>query len=573
MITRLTGLFRQIFRIHYPYTNPIERHLVDVLFAINWVLIISQVVWLAVAATMPFAAELAKTHPAFTIIPLLALVVHVAIYWAIQNGRSRLAAAAFSGVMLPNVVALTIFLDPQQPTISGTTLAALLIPVVAAGLLLKRPGIVILAAVVGAVLLGALGQSQITRPIRLVPAQTVAADAVFLIFMAVVVFAFVSIFSGKMRQVAEESLADIRQRQWTVEMGIELGKTPLAESAILARAMIVLRDQFKYSYAQVYRLDEDRNHLFRAMTTSMSRYEIAGRDRLNLAEVSALAECARSRQPVLAASGAAGSGHLRATSRFGLAVPIQHAGRLLGVLDIQTDTDVPFSANQIETAGLFAGMLGTALASASLLEDLQRQLAHQETTIARLQEQLVELQRRAQRQVGDTWGAYLQARGAAALGFDFQAEEGTPVPARDLPDDLRRTLEQGAPHIEERGDERIIHVPITFRNQTLGAMAFTLPANQELTSRQLEMAQVISERLALALENMRLFEQSQSQAQREYKAGQLTSQLIGAKDVSALLDLAAEQFNEALGAVHTRIYLQPDLLAEPAAVPGREEPA
>lgn len=262
-----------------------------------------------------------------------------------------------------------------------------------------------------------------------------------------------------------------------------------------------------------------------------------------------------------------------ATSRFGLAVPIQHAGRLLGVLDIQTDTDVPFSANQIETAGLFAGMLGTTLGNAHLLEDLQRQLAHQETTAARLQEQLVELQRREQHRVGDTWGAYLQERGAAALGFDFQAEEGTPVPARDLPDDLRRTLEQGAPYIEERGDERIIHVPITFRSQTLGAMAFTLPANQELTSRQLEMAQVISERLALALENMRLFEQSQSQAQREYKAGRLTSQLIGAKDVSALLDLAAEQFNEALGAVHTRIYLQPDLLAEPAAAPGREEPA
>ncbi|MBC6937784.1 MAG: GAF domain-containing protein [Chloroflexi bacterium] len=573
MITRLAGLFRQIFSIHYPYTNPIERHWASVMFAMNWATVSGVVLWLLATATLPFAAEIAEARPALATIPLLALGVHAAIYWAIQNGRARLAAAAFTGVMLANVVALTIFLDPQQPTISGTTLTALVIPVVAAGLLLKRPGIVILAAAVGAVLLGALGQSQITRPIRLVPAQTVAADVVFLVSIVVVVFAFGSIFSGKMRQVAEEALADIRQRQWTVELGIELGKTPLAESAILARAMIVLRDQFKYSYAQVYRLDEDRNHLFRAMTTSMSRYEIAGRDRLNLAAVSALAECARTRQPVLVASGAAGSGHLRATSRFGLAVPIQHAGSLLGVLDIQTDTDTPFSANQIETAGLFAGMLGTTLANAHLLEDLQRQLAHQETTAARLQEQLVELQRREQHRVGDTWGAYLQERGAAALGFDFQAEEGTPVPARDLPDDLRRTLEQGAPYIEERGDERIIHVPITFRNQTLGAMAFTLPANQELTSRQLEMAQVVSERLALALENMRLFEQSQSQAQREYKAGRLTSQLIGAKDVSALLDLAAEQFNEALGAVHTRIYLQPDLLAEPAAAPGREEPA
>ncbi len=571
MITRLN---RQFFRLHYPYTDPIERHRAGVLFAMNWIILIGLALWLTITAALPFAASIVEAQPIFKNVPLVALVLHIVIYRIIQSGRLRLAALIFTGAILMSVIGLTIFLDLDQPTLNGTTMTALLLPLVAAGLLLKRPGAIFIAAVLGLfIFLGALGQSQNHRPIRLVPAETVASDAVFLAAVAIVMFAFVTLFSSRVQQTAEEALASIRHRQLAGELGIELGRSLLTQSAILARALNMLRDQFGYSFAQVYRLGDDQNHLVRAMTTGISQYEITGRERLNLAEVSALTECARSRKPVMVAAGAPGSAHLRATSHYALAVPVQHAGSLFGVLDIQTTADRPFSANQIESAGLFAETLGTALANSQQMADLQRQLAQQENITNRLQEQLVELQRREQRRVGDAWGTYLQERGAVALGFDLKAQGSPLVPAQDLPDDLRRTLERGVPYIEERGNERIIHVPITFRNQTLGAMAFTVPAQQELSSRQIEMARVVSERLALALENMRLFEQSQAQAQRELKAGQITGQLIGAKDVSALLNLAAEQFNEALGAVHTRIYLQPELLAEPAVAPGREETA
>jgi hypothetical protein len=57
---------------------------------------------------------------------------------------------------------------------------------------------------------------------------------------------------------------------------------------------------------------------------------------------------------------------------------------------------------------------------------------------------------------------------------------------------------------------------------------------------------------------------------REQKASEITSQLIGSTDVRAVLDLAADQFREALGAVNTRIFIQPDVVAEPAAQPHKE---
>ncbi|HEX2619596.1 MAG TPA: hypothetical protein VHL11_05595, partial [Phototrophicaceae bacterium] len=74
---------------------------------------------------------------------------------------------------------------------------------------------------------------------------------------------------------------------------------------------------------------------------------------------------------------------------------------------------------------------------------------------------------------------------------------------------------------------------------------------------------------ALALENKRLFEQTQATAQRERKANEATNLLISATNVEAVINVAAASFNDALGAINTRIHLQPNLMSEPKP---KEEP-
>jgi GAF domain-containing protein len=89
-------------------------------------------------------------------------------------------------------------------------------------------------------------------------------------------------------------------------------------------------------------------------------------------------------------------------------------------------------------------------------------------------------------------------------------------------------------------------------------MSFTLPTNHALTQRQIELSRNVAERLGAALESSRLFEQSQAQADRERQASETTSHLLGVTDVQTVLDLAAADFQEALGAVYTRVYLNID---------------
>jgi hypothetical protein len=87
-------------------------------------------------------------------------------------------------------------------------------------------------------------------------------------------------------------------------------------------------------------------------------------------------------------------------------------------------------------------------------------------------------------------------------------------------------------------------------------MSFTIPKDV-MSSKKVEMAQDVASRLALALENKRLFEQSRAQALRERRANEVAGLLISATDIDSVLNLATERFNEALGAIRTRVHFQP----------------
>jgi GAF domain-containing protein len=182
------------------------------------------------------------------------------------------------------------------------------------------------------------------------------------------------------------------------------------------------------------------------------------------------------------------------------------------------------------------------------------------------------LEGRARQTVVQSWQGYLQGRGEDAIGFDLIRQqhglsERDLRAASDLPPDLRRALETGEPQLTVEDEEQVIHVPIRVRNAMMGAMAFRVPTGQIISARQVETVRIVAERLGLALESTRLYEQNQAQARRERKASEVTGVLLGTTDLNTLLNAAAGAFNEALGAVSTRVTIEPAALAAPVAAP------
>ena len=110
-----------------------------------------------------------------------------------------------------------------------------------------------------------------------------------------------------------------------------------------------------------------------------------------------------------------------------------------------------------------------------------------------------------------------------------------------------------------------LSVPIELRGQSIGQVVMEDDQPQrQLSAEERELVQEVVQRMALALESARLFEQTQSAlgearrlAQRERLINRITSQLRGAVTVDEVLRIAADEMRHSVGATYTAVTLMP----------------
>jgi GAF domain-containing protein len=553
---------QRLFTINYDYTDPLDRYRATGLVTLNWAILL---VWFLAVAFLGLPTFSQTKAPNFVIwAPLVVLpILAVLTFYFVQRGWLRAGIWTFVAMLTFGVVV------PMLYNFTGAIPVLLVLPLIAVGVTLKRRDTLIMAGVlIVAGLIRLVAQNLTTDAITYRANQVGGLDFTYIVTAVVIGMIFLYVFNGKYEDVAEGAQEDIRQLQFVAKF-VSLVAGLDNETLILARAIDILRRDLRYTFAQIYLLDEEGN-LTRRMRGGLSQQETGASIQLRLGEASHISETARLKRSLVTTpeDPVERRAHLLPPANWGISLPLVFEQVVIGVLDVQSQREVPFTAHETTALELLNSELTSIVMQARLVSDLQRTLSEQEQMTARYQSQIADLQRRSQPSVEGDWSTYLRGRGQAAFGFNLESQTGSApalLPASDLPDHLRPTLEKGIPAIEANEVEQTISVPIVFRGETLGAMSFVLPKDRKVTDRQVEMAQVVSNRLALALENTRLFEQSQSQALRERKASEVANRLIGATDVRSVLNLAAESFNEALGAIHTRVYLQPDFLAEPQA--------
>src|SRR5258708_34223288 len=97
------------------------------------------------------------------------------------------------------------------------------------------------------------------------------------------------------------------------------------------------------------------------------------------------------------------------------------------------------------------------------------------------------------------WARYLENRGDSTVGFDWKS--GAVSGSTALNPTLSRGLTNSLPEIWIDKNEKILSVPILSRGQVLGVMEFRASADKDWNNRSIELARVIAQRLALALDN------------------------------------------------------------------------
>lgn len=548
---------QRLFTLHHAYTNPLDAQRAQVLLLLNIVVVIVTLLSLSFL-TIPDALNTGSINISGLVSAIVVVVAAAASHQFIQRGRLSLAIWIMLLATSMGIFNAIIFAVNGTPSISTSSIMFLPLPIVVAGVLLKRRGLITITVLTLAVVTGvAIAESMVDRSAAVLPANTVSGNFVAIVISIVSIVVILVTFLSTLQRVASESFEVNKQRQWINLLALELA-TIDSETDVLSMAIGQARRVFNQRFIEIYLSNED-GHLSNTVTSGQRRMTIRSIDS------NIIAEAARSRSLLTTslADDPSRRTHMAASTSYAAAAPMIVGANMLAVLDFQGSQ--PFTQTELDTLQQLADQIALALQRVRHANELQTQVLDHEKTIKRLQNQMQDFARSQSQNVSDIWSGYISGRGRQAIGYNLDDASAEPVQATDLPNGLVSTLQSGQMEVATQNGEQIINVPIKFRDTNLGAMSFAVPADQPLSERQLEVATTVAERLALALENTRLFEQSQSQALRERKASEVATALIGATDVRVVLNMAAEQFKDALGAVNTRIYIQPETLMEPLA--------
>jgi len=570
MISRITN---PLFKLQFDYTNAIERQRARALLTITWFAV---PIWamLYFFSVLPLVQSGAIPSTGWIMISMTLVPAPLLfIFLTLQRGQWVIASWLFVASLLAlNVpVGLFTYLDVLQLTP--------LLALVAAGVLLNRRGLLIVTVIcVLSMIMTSLNQTNYTDFVRFIPADGTLFEFILLTGMVLLVALFLFAFNGTPERVAAD--ASRTARHWQALNTMTTMPFVRDEDAI-ETALSLAQDPLGYDIVQVF-LKEERQQFARRYRLTLSANSplvadtaLGTASRLTSVEIPpnlVVDNVLRVGTTIrLTARDMRSQEHFISPAQMSLSIAMMYEGVRFGVFDVQSRGVIPIDADHIAVLEGLVAQLSRTLWQLRRVRALEADFHEQESATNRLRSQLSELQRRTEGSATSGWDRYLRALGVTGFGYDMNQEgalgQGM-IAANDLPPVIRATLERGDVYIERQQEKQIVSAPITYRNQMLGAMNFTIPLNRSIGSNELEMVKTVSQRLGIALENNRLFEQSQSQAQRERKASEIGGLLLSATDIEQVLALAADAFNEALGATHTRVSLQPEHIFQDQAERG-----
>ncbi len=226
------------------------------------------------------------------------------------------------------------------------------------------------------------------------------------------------------------------------------------------------------------------------------------------------------------------------------------------MLDIQSARPNGLTSEDVESLSIMASHISIAINNAQLFQEQRAMLNENRRQFLEAEANLRETQILNQRLTGEAWEDYIHSRASEVVGYTLSQDQirhdetWTPM--------LQEASQKGRPVITTQGDKQIIAVPVELRGRAIGAIEVETSG----TGRQsdtLEMLQSVAQRLALSVDNARLFEQAQDLARQELQVNAISAKLQGATDMGEIVKTAIGELGRALGASQASIRVGLDL--------------
>jgi len=334
----------------------------------------------------------------------------------------------------------------------------------------------------------------------------------------------------------EEEQRRSTQRHTIAEVGRRTASI-LEMDALLPQVVDLIAHNFGYYYVNIFQIDPDSEYaVYKAATGKAGLAIVEEGLQLKVGEEGIIGWVAGHGQPLLVNDVGQDPRYYPhpalPDTRSELAVPIRAGGGIIGVLDVQSTELNAFDEGDLETLQTLADQLAVAIENARLYEETQKRLA-ETTTLHKVAEiinstlDLKEVFQRVVDELSNTFGyrlvdIYLLEEGGlrlqANVGYDDKttidfiplergvigrvARTGQPAFIRDVSQDP-----DYIPAYPEIKSE--ICVPVKSGETLLGTLNVECDEKRPLTDDDLQLLSTLSSHIGVAIENARLYEETQ----------------------------------------------------------------
>ncbi|PWH12638.1 MAG: hypothetical protein DDG60_12045 [Anaerolineae bacterium] len=222
-------------------------------------------------------------------------------------------------------------------------------------------------------------------------------------------------------------------------------------------------------------------------------------------------------------------------TRSEIALPLTAEGRIIGVLDVQSTAPNAFDQQDIEILSTLAAQIGAAIENARLFQETQKSL--------------LEAQSLYRQFIQSGWSSLMRKR--KLTGFRYDTIQVTPIEPID-PETAERIAKQKVV-VETNGQTSKMTIPIVLRGEVLGVLDVEAPTGRAWSQDEVDIAQAVADRVALAAENARLFTQTAERAEQERMVSQITSKIRSTNDPNEMIAIAINELKQALSVKDVRI--------------------
>ncbi|MFT3894793.1 MAG: GAF domain-containing protein [Anaerolineales bacterium] len=212
-----------------------------------------------------------------------------------------------------------------------------------------------------------------------------------------------------------------------------------------------------------------------------------------------------------------------------MALPLKVGNTMIGVLDVHSEQSTAFTQDDIAILQTMADQLATAIERTQLLQEVEYNLK--------------ELEKAYGQYTREGWQKLGSSGQLSNRGYRFDNIRIEPISSVPDTGSERVALGKNEPPNGKKA-ENSLAIPIKLRGQTIGVVNAKL--KEGFNPKTVSTLQAATERLAVALESARLYEEARARADREQAIAQVTTKISSSTEFEAILRTTVEEIGKSI---------------------------